>query len=667
MSNYGASSIKVLKELDAVRQRPGMYIGATDSNGVRHLFIEIADNSNDEAMGGHADEVYVEALEDGTVKVRDNGRGIPTDIHPEEGVSAAILIFTILHAGGKFDNNSYQFAGGLHGVGASVVNALSDFLTLEVRRDGKIQQIEFITGEPQTTEPVIIGECSPEDTGTTVTYRPTPELFEDAINEGGYVIPEKEYHEYLFNKSCLAPNVKFTLNYLGKETVFLTTDGLQTLLELPEGAPDETGALQEKHFVMSGTHIHKGRKLIKTAKQSKTGKAEFESREELVETEIGLMFYNRYNAPHIKSFVNNIETKTHGKHVVGVKDGLFELVKKHALRRKEKAKFTAEDVVAGAHIVVLQKMQQAEFGGQTKSSLTANKGAVASKKEILEFMSVYFDQNPDFADALLKKTIGAASARERQEQVRLEAEKDSISINTQLSGKLTDCESRDLSENELIMVEGDSAGGSAKEGRFREFQAILPLRGKILNTNKESSLERIVNSDQIQMIYSAMGTSIAHDFNYDKLRYGKIIIMTDADIDGLHIRTLLLGLFFGYTRELIEKGHIYIAVPPLYKLEPKSGKGKTLYFIDDDDLNRAFPDGVPSKYDKGRFKGLGEMNPDQLRQTTLDPENRILYQVSYNKETDELESKRMFNTLMGTDVAIRREYIEQNVSFEEDV
>lgn len=666
MSSYNGSSIKVLKELEAVRQRPGMYIGSTGPDGVRHLLFEVADNANDEAMIGEADNVEVYAFEDGTVKVVDNGRGIPVDIHPEEGVSAAILIFTILHAGGKFDNNSYQFAGGLHGVGASVVNALSDFLTLEVKRDGKIYKLEFETGEPKSCEPEVIGECDPNDTGTTVTYRPTPEIFQSAVDEGGFVIPESDILEYLFNKSCLAENVKFTLDYMGKKTTYVTSDGLGTLLNIPKDKTlEEQGALHDVRFSMRGEHLHKGKKLVKTAKKSPTGKSQYESVEEEIQTEIGLMFFNRYNQPYVKSFVNNIETKTHGKHVAGVKDGLFELVKAHALRRKEKIKFTAEDVVAGAHIVVLQKMQNAEFGGQTKSSLTANKGLVASKKEVVQFMSVYMDQNPDFADALLKKTIGAAAARERQEQVRIEAEKDSISVNNQLSGKLTDCESRDLLENELIMVEGDSAGGSAKEGRCRVSQAILPLRGKILNTDKEGALERVINSDQIQMIYSAAGTSIAHDFDYSKLRYGKIIIMTDADVDGLHIRTLLLTFFFGFMRELVEKGHIYIAVPPLFKLEPKSGKGKTRYFINEEELEAAYPEGIPSRYHLGRFKGLGEMNPEQLRVTTLDKDNRILYQVAYNPETDVDEATEMFKTLMGKDVSVRRKFIEENVSFEE--
>lgn len=664
--NYSAASIDVKRGLEAVRHRPAMYIDSTDTKGVFHLYKEIVDNSIDEAMIGVCNDITVKIENDGIVSVTDNGRGIPVDMHPELGICAAVLIFTELHAGGKFDNNSYKFAGGLHGVGSSVVNALCDFLELTVKRDGKIHFLRFVEGVPETDMPTIIGECDPSETGTTVRYKPTAEIFEDAVREGGYELNEEALKKHLFDKACLNSNLKITLDYKGKQSVFLTENGTVSLLNLPE-LNETTAHLLEEPILIVDTHIHKGKrkKALAHGEKPKAGeKAEYETVDEEISTEISMFFFNKYGQPYMRSFVNNIETEKHGKHVNGMRIALFDAVNNYAKNKlKEKKPFTPEDVLAGGHFVVLQKVQNAQFGGQTKSSLTSGKGETASRNAVHEFMTRYLDANPEFAAALVKKTVNAAISRERQEMARVEAEKDAISINNQLSGKLTDCRSRNLEDNELILVEGDSAGGSAKDGRCKLTQAILPLRGKILNTEKQTDLKKIINSEQIQMLYSAIGTSISHEYNYEKLRYGKVIILTDADVDGAHIRTLLLTLFYRYMPDLIEKGHIYVAEPPLYKLEPKTGRGKTLYFKDERELNAAHPDGLPlNKYNLGRFKGLGEMNPDQLKDTTLNKQNRTLLQVGFDKE-HKAAVDRTFDILMGKDIPARREFIEKNVDF----
>ncbi|WP_210498627.1 toprim domain-containing protein [Vibrio crassostreae] len=664
-NDYSAAAIGVKRGLAAVRHRPAMYIDSTDTKGIFHLAKEIVDNSIDEAMIGFCSEITMTIEEDGVVSVQDNGRGVPVDMHPVEQVCGAVLIFTELHAGGKFDTNNYKFAGGLHGVGSSVVNALSDYLELTVRRDGKIHFLRFNEGEPESPMPEILGECDEDDTGTTVRYKPTREIFDDAVREGGYELDEEALKKYLFVKACLNPNLKITLDYKGNKSVFVTDKGSVDLMNLPK-LSENTAHLHGEPLLFKEDYTHKGKKLKVAAKDSETGKAQFETIEEEINTEVGMFFFNKYGTPHIRTFVNNIETEKHGKHLSGVRSALFNVVNTYAKTKlKEKKTFGAEDVLAGGHFVIMQKIQNAQFGGQTKSSLTSGKGETAAYDCVHEALSRYLDANPEFAAALVKKSVNAAISRERQEMARVEAEKDAISISTKLSGKLVGCRSTNLEDNELILVEGDSAGGSAKDGRCKLTQAILPLRGKILNTEKQTDIQKIIESDQIQMLYSAIGTSISHDYDYSKLRYGKVIIMTDADVDGSHIRTLLLTMFYRYMPDLIIKGHVYVAVPPLYKLEPKTGRGKSLYFKGDEDLKEAFPEGIPTtKYTLGRFKGLGEMNPDQLKETTLEKENRTLIKVQFDPE-QKAAVDRTFDILMGKDIVARREFIEKNVDFSE--
>ncbi|MDK9793875.1 type IIA DNA topoisomerase subunit B [Vibrio sp. D431a] len=659
-ANYNSENVKVLKGLDGIRKRPTMYVGDTDSKGIFHLFKEIADNSIDEAMEGHCDEIFIIIKEDGEVTVTDNGRGMPIDMHEGEGKCAAIVLLTNIHAGGKFDEDSYQYSGGMHGVGAKAVNALSDFMELVVKKGGKVNKLFFDYGTETTEMPEILGDCDMNDTGTSVRYRPIESIFSDAMREGGLVPNLELLTKFCKDKASLTSGLRINLDFKGefKETYF-SENGIADLLDLPP-LDEKSGHLQEQPIFFKDLYVHKDKRPDPDFKN----KGSFITVDEKIETEIVLFFFNKFSNPEVRSFVNNLETTSHGKHFDGMRTTLFEVVSNYSKKKlKNKANFTSEDVMVGGHFIVSQKMEEPQFTSQTKEKLSSHKGATASKHALKEALERHLDTNPAFAEKLVQKCIDAAISREKAEQARHNAEKEAIKLTGNLSGKLAACESTDLRVNELILVEGDSAGGSAKQGRCRKTQAVLPLRGKVLNTQK-ADIADIVVSEQIQNLYTAVGTSIDHEYDYNKLRYGKIIIMCDADVDGGHIEVLLLTLFYKYMPDLIRRGHIYIAVPPLYKVDSKGGSGKTMYFKNDEELEERFPNGVPARYTKSRFKGLGEMTPAQLQETTMSKENRKLMRVQYD-ESMKQEADELFDVLMGNDVPPRREFIEINANFSE--
>ena len=623
---YGVNEIQVLEGLEAVRKRPGMYIGTTGERGLHHLVWEIVDNSVDEALAGYCDDIEIIVHEDNSVSVRDDGRGMPTGVHPKTGVSTVETIFTVLHAGGKFGGGGYKVSGGLHGVGASVVNALSEWLEVKVYRDGKIYHQRFEHGGHPVKPLEIIGDCDPNRTGTTVTFKPDPQIFEETTE---------------FNYEMLKSRTR--------ELAFLNK-GLRLILsDLRTGAKDE--------FLYNGGLIEYVRMLNTNKKPIHDDIVYVEGDEDNISIEVAMQYNDGYSS-NIYSFTNNIHTVEGGTHEDGVRLALSRVINNYArtngiLKEKDDS-LTQDDVKEGITLVISCKHPNPQFEGQTKTKL----GNVEVRKIASNIFGAGFEkfllENPDEARAIIEKVMLASRARVAAKKAReLTRRKGDLEI-TNFYGKLTDCKSKDPSESEIFLVEGDSAGGSAKKGRDYMTQAILPLRGKILNVEK-ARLDRALSNEEIRTIVTAFGTGIGEEFDLSKLRYHKIIIMTDADVDGSHIRILLLTLFYRFFKPVVEHGHVYAANPPLYKIV----YGKNIKYVLSDEEKDEYVKTLPAnaKYTITRMKGLGEMDADELRDTTMSKEFRILRQITVE---DVMAADEIFTTLMGEEVEPRRKFIEEN-------
>ncbi len=624
-NDYDASHIQVLKGLEAVRKRPAMYIGDITSRGLHHLVYEVVDNSVDEALAGYCDEIEVTLNADGTVTVRDNGRGIPVDIHPVEKKPALELVMTVLHAGGKFDKKTYKVSGGLHGVGVSVVNALSEWLKVEVFRENKIYRQAYEKGIP--TGPIeVCGET--EISGTKVTFKPDGTIFQ--TTEFKFEVLQERLRELAF----LNRGLKITVR-------------------------DEKNEVSETYQYSGG--INEFVRYIDTARTPLHKEVLYFSGErENVPVEVAMEYTDSYSE-NIYTYVNNINTIEGGSHLVGFKAALTKTLNSYAsknnLLKSGDVSFTGEDVREGLTAVISVKVAEPQFEGQTKTKLGNSEVRGVVESIISEGLSEYLEQNPAVGKKIIEKCLTAARSREAARKARELTRRKSALDSGSLPGKLADCSNSDPEACEIYLVEGDSAGGTAKQGRDRQFQAILPLRGKILNVEK-ARLDKILANEEIRTLISALGTGIGSDeFDLTKLRYSKVIIMTDADVDGAHIRTLLLTFFFRYMRPLVENGHIYIAQPPLYRIA--AGK-KERYAFDDAERDEILQEFGDKKVSVQRYKGLGEMNADQLWSTTMDPETRTILQVSIEEA---FEADHIFSCLMGDHVEPRRKFIEENAKF----
>jgi DNA gyrase subunit B len=641
--DYNAGQIQVLKGLEAVRKRPGMYIGSTSARGLHHLVYEVVDNSIDEAMAGHANRVDVTIHPDDSITVVDNGRGIPVDLHPTEKIPAVELALTVLHAGGKFDNEgegSYKVSGGLHGVGVSVVNALSERLRVEVRREGRIHEISFARGD-KTQELRVTGTT--EERGTTVSFKPDREIFEETT--------------YSFD----------TLSNRLRELAFLNR-GVFISLTDERPASEEGGEVRVEQYHYEGGLREFVEYLRGTRKPLHPEVVHVEATRPEAEIEIAFQYDDGYNE-NTFTFVNNINTHEGGTHLTGFKSALTRTINDYARRVGLFKKgglegLSGDDVREGLTCVISVKVREPQFEGQTKTKLGNSEVKGAVESTVNEKFNEYLEEHPGVGRAIIEKAISAARAREAARKARDLTRKKSALETGVLPGKLADCSSSNPEIGELYIVEGDSAGGSAKQGRKREFQAILPLKGKILNVEK-ARFDKVLSNDEIRAIITAIGTGIGEDeFSLENARYHKIIIMTDADVDGSHIRTLLLTFFFRQMRQLIDAGFIYIAQPPLYLV--KKGKSEQYAYSDAerDEVMARFRGNGDGASEKGihvqRYKGLGEMNPDQLWKTTMDPETRTLLRVDMD---DAMLADSIFTKLMGEEVEPRRQFIEQNARY----
>lgn len=638
---YSASNIQVLEGLEAVRKRPAMYIGDISAKGLHHLVYEVVDNSIDEALAGFASHIEVSILEDNSIKVVDNGRGIPVDMHEKMHKPALEVVLTVLHAGGKFDKGSYKVSGGLHGVGVSCVNALSDYLRAEIHRDGKVHMQEYAYGKP-TCDLTVVSET--DHTGTTILFHPDATIFSETVYD----------YETLANRL--------------RDLAFLNAGITLTLTD--ERVRDEEGNPRRDVF-------HSAEGLKEFVKYIDEGK------EPLIEDIIHLnterggvpievaMTYNTDFNENIYSYVNNINTIEGGTHLTGFRRGLTSTLKKYAddnhLLEKLKIELSKEDFRDGLTAVISVKVAEPQFEGQTKTKLGNNEVGGVVQSAVSEALRYYLEEHPAQAKAIVNKVVLAAQARHAAYSARMRVQSKSPLSGAGLPGKLAPCKSRDAVECELFLVEGDSAGGSAKQGRNPRYQAILPLRGKILNVEKAME-HKVLNSDEIVNIYKALGVTIGTEEdskapNMSKLRYHKIVIMTDADVDGAHIATLLMTFFYRRMRPIIDNGYLYIATPPLYKCSLKGKKNVEEYCWTDQQVQRFVDDkcnGERNRLVLQRYKGLGEMNPEQLWETTMDPENRMLKQVTL---TNAAEADRTFSVLMGEEVAPRRDFIEAHASY----
>lgn len=636
--DYRANSIQVLEGLEAVRKRPAMYIGDVSEKGLHHLVYEVVDNSIDEALAGHCDTINVTIYEDNSISVLDNGRGIPVDIHEKEGKSALEVVMTVLHAGGKFDKDSYKVSGGLHGVGVSCVNALSAHLLVEVYRDGKTYRQEFSCGKPITQ----VTEAGASDkTGTFVKFKPDASIF---------ITTEYKY-------SILATRMR-ELAFLNKGITIILTDRRHL---------NEDGSYQTEIF-HSEEGLKEFVKFIDSNREPLVDNIIYINTEKNdIPVEVAIMYNTSFNE-NVYSYVNNINTIEGGTHLTGFRRGLTRTLKSYAektgLLSKLKFDINGDDFREGLTAVISVKVQEPQFEGQTKTKLGNNEVVSAVDQAVSTMLEYYLEENPKDAKSIVNKVILAATARHAARKARELVQRKTVLTGGGLPGKLADCSEKDPAQCEIFFVEGDSAGGTAKQGRDRRFQAVMPLRGKILNVEK-ALVHKVFDSEEIRNIFTALGVSIGTEedskaLNLSKLRYHKIIIMTDADVDGRHINTLMMTFFFRYMKDIIKNGHLYIANPPLYLMK----KGKVEEYCWNEQQRQAFTD----KYGNGkedsvtiqRYKGLGEMNAEQLWATTMDPSRRTLRQVTIESAA---EADRVFSMLMGDDVPLRREFIEQNATY----
>ena len=637
-ANYGADNIQVLEGLEAVRKRPAMYIGDVGVKGLHHLVYEVVDNSIDEALAGHCDTIHVDINEDNSISVTDNGRGIPVAMHAKEKKSALEVVMTVLHAGGKFDKDTYKVSGGLHGVGVSCVNALSTKLLATVKRDGKIHQQEYNIGKPQTGVEVI-GDT--DETGTTVTFWPDDTIFQHTV----------------YNYDTLASRLR-ELSFLNKGISLTLTDKREK---------DEEGNFITETFLSEGGLKEFVKYLDGTREALIPEPIYAEGEKAGVPVEIAFQYNGSYTE-NLHSYVNNINTIEGGTHVAGFRRALTRTLKAYAEKEgyfaKLKFEISGEDFREGLTGVISVKVAEPQFEGQTKTKLGNSEVSGAVDQAVGEMLNNYLEENPNMAKAIIQKVVVAAQARHAARKAREMVQRKGAMSGAGLPGKLSDCSEKDPAICELYLVEGDSAGGTAKQGRDRSFQAILPLRGKILNVEK--ALEhKIYDNEEIKNMFTALGVTMGteeddKELNIAKLRYHKIIIMTDADVDGSHIRTLILTLFFRYMKPLIDNGYLYIATPPLYQV--KKGK-EAVYTWSDDERDREIArmgGERPESVNVQRYKGLGEMNADQLWETTMNPESRTLRRVTIDNGG---EADRVFSMLMGDEVPPRREFIEKNAIY----
>ena len=626
-NQYGSEQIQVLEGLEPVRKRPGMYIGSTDARGLHHLVTEVVDNSIDEALAGYCDKITVEINADGSCSVTDNGRGIPTGIHKTEGVSAVQVVLTKLHAGGKFGGEGYKISGGLHGVGVSCVNALSETLKVEVRQDGKLFSQTYHRGIPEAPL-AIVGDA--QDTGTKVSFWPDSEIFETLD----------------FNFETIKTRLR-ELAFLNRG---ITIEAIDHRTDKAETLHYEGGIVEfVKQLNLNKETIFP--EPIYIDKQLKEG-----------EVELAFQYNDSYNEV-VHAYANNINTEEGGTHLVGFKNALTKVINTygHSLKiLKENDKLSSEDVREGLTAIISVKLHDPQFEGQTKTKLGNSEMRGAVEKAVTDGFGTYLEENPRFARELIMKSVTAQKAREAARLARESTRRKGVLESTTLPGKLADCSEKDPKLCEIYLVEGDSAGGTAKQGRDRRFQAILPLRGKILNVEK-ARINRVLESDEIKNMITAFGAGVSSEFDPAKLRYDKIICMTDADVDGSHIRILLLTFFYRYMRPLIEQGHVYIAQPPLYKI---SKNRVDHYCYSDDELNQKLEELGRKGATVQRYKGLGEMSADQLWETTMSPASRTLLQVQME---DALEADQTFSILMGEKPELRREFIEQNANLVTDL
>ena len=619
--DYGADQIQILEGLEAVRKRPGMYIGSTSERGLHHLVYEVVDNSIDEALAGYCDHIDVTIEEDNSITVVDNGRGIPVDMH-ESGKPAVEVVLTVLHAGGKFGGEGYKVSGGLHGVGVSVVNALSTSMDVEVKRDGKIHSIRFEHGVTASSLKVV-GET--EKTGTKVHFIPDPEIF--TVTQYSFDTLKHRLRELAFLNQGITINLRDKRGE-GREESYYYEGGIRSFVE----------HLNRKKEIINQTPIY------------------FNGIKDDTVVEIAMQYNDSY-MENIYSFVNNINTEEGGTHLAGFKIALTraanDFARKQGILKDKDGNLSGEDVREGLTCVISLKIHEPQFEGQTKTKLGNSEVRGIVDSIVTEGLTEYFEENPVITKKVIEKAIMASRAREAARKAReLTRRKNALEVSS-LPGKLADCSIKDPEQAEIYLVEGDSAGGSAKQGRDRRFQAILPLRGKILNVEK-ARLDKIFANAEIRTMITAFGTGISDDFDIAKRRYGKIIIMTDADVDGSHIRTLLLTFFYRYMKPLIERGHVYIAQPPLYLI--RKGK-KHWYTYSDDELTQKLNEVGRDNATVQRYKGLGEMNPEQLWETTMDPEGRTMLQV---RMEDAEEADELFTILMGDKVEPRRQFIEEH-------